>query len=96
MVQWTLMYHVTPAHSAPAVEAPIRTAALHQQPRRSDGAREFTIAVTVLCLLLAATLAFVRGTPPKPAAPVASAPAASAPAVSAPAASTPAAATPNA
>jgi hypothetical protein len=60
---------------APAVE--VRVAALVQQGRRRDGVREFVAALTLSALLVMGGVAYMRGAPPKPAAP-APAPAAAA------------------
>jgi hypothetical protein len=51
----------------PAVE--VRVAALVQQGRRRDGVREFVAALTLAALLVIGGVAYMRGTPPKPAAP---------------------------
>lgn len=64
--------YVRPDAPAPAARIDVHVAPLVRQARRRDGALEFVALLTVICLISAASLAWVRGTPvapPKPAAP---------------------------
>ncbi len=51
----------------------VHVAPLVQQSRRRDGALEFVAMLTVVCLITAASLAWVRGAPVAPPKPAASA-----------------------
>ena len=60
-----------PSHSSHDVgAAELRVAALVWQPRRRDGVVEFVVALLVLCLIVATSVAYVRGAPVRPAKPV--------------------------